>query len=63
MPQHQKIEIVYNMYRVKPVVVLGPPNCAMQETYKLGLDRESRLNPTSSMGVGGFYSPLGVCRA
>jgi hypothetical protein len=32
-------EIVYNMYRVSRMLSLGPPNNAIQETYKSGLDR------------------------
>jgi hypothetical protein len=35
-----KFEIVYKMYRMRRLLSLGPPDNAIQETYKSGLDRE-----------------------
>jgi hypothetical protein len=32
------IEIVYNMYRMRRLLSLGPPNYAIHGTYKSGLD-------------------------
>jgi hypothetical protein len=34
-----KIEIVYNTYRMRRLLSLGPPNNAIRETYKSGLNR------------------------
>jgi hypothetical protein len=34
-----EIEIDYNMYRMRRLLSLGPPNNAIQETYKPRLDR------------------------
>jgi hypothetical protein len=36
----------------------GPPNYAIQGTYKSGLDREPHMSNLSK-GVRGFYSPPG----
>jgi hypothetical protein len=33
-----EIEIVYNMYRMRRLLSLGPPNNAIHETYKSGLE-------------------------
>jgi hypothetical protein len=33
------IEIVYNKYRMRRLLSMGPPNYAIHETYKSGLDR------------------------
>jgi hypothetical protein len=62
-----EIEIVYNMYRMRRfytksrmrrLLSLGPPNYAIQGTYKSGLDRKPPKSNLSK-GIRGFYSPPG----
>ena len=62
-----EIEIVYNMYRMRRfspksrmrrLLSLGPPNYAIQGTYKSGLDREPPMSNLSKCGRG-FHSPPG----
>jgi hypothetical protein len=50
------IELFYNMYRMNRLLSLGPPNNAIQETYKLGL---YRYPPKSNLSKGwrGFLLP------
>jgi hypothetical protein len=37
--QHVPYAPVHNMYRMRRLLFVGPPNNAIQETYKSGLDR------------------------
>jgi hypothetical protein len=43
---------------MRRLLSLGPPNYAIQGTYKSGLDREPTMSNLSK-GVRGFYSPPG----
>jgi hypothetical protein len=55
-----EIESVYNMYRVKPVVVFGPSQICHEKAYKSWPNREP---PKSNLSKGswGFLLSPGEC--
>jgi hypothetical protein len=54
-----EVEIAYNMYRMNRLLPLGPPNNAIHETYKSGLDSYAPKSNLSKGCSGGFTPPPG----